>query len=43
LQKAEVGRFQAIFLTTATTVAGLTPLLSETSKQAQYLILAVFP
>ena len=38
LKKAGVGRFQAIFLTTATTVAGLTPLLSETSEQAQYLI-----
>jgi len=33
-----VGRFQAVFLTTATTVAGLLPLLSETSEQAQYLI-----
>lgn len=33
-----VGRFQAIFLTTTTTVAGLTPLMSETSEQAQYLI-----
>ncbi|MGH1378565.1 MAG: efflux RND transporter permease subunit [Alphaproteobacteria bacterium] len=35
---AGVGRFQAIFLTTVTTVAGLMPLLSETSEQAQYLI-----
>lgn len=38
LQEAGVGRFQAIFLTTATTVIGLTPLLMETSEQAQYLI-----
>lgn len=38
LQQAGVGRFQAIFLTTATTVIGLLPLLSETSEQAQYLI-----
>ncbi|WP_136660452.1 efflux RND transporter permease subunit [Nitratireductor sp. XY-223] len=35
---AGTGRFQAIFLTTATTVIGLTPLLTETSEQAQYLI-----
>ncbi|WP_029063047.1 efflux RND transporter permease subunit [Labrenzia sp. DG1229] len=33
-----VDRFQAIFLTTATTVAGLLPLMSETSEQARYLI-----
>lgn len=33
-----VARFQAIFLTTATTVVGLLPLLSETSEQARYLI-----
>ena len=33
-----VGRLRAIFLTTATTVAGLTPLMNETSEQAQYLI-----
>ena len=33
-----IGRFQAIFLTTATTVVGLLPLLNETSEQAQYLI-----
>ena len=32
LKKAGVGRFQAIFLTTVTTVAGLTPLLLETTK-----------
>ena len=38
LQDAGVGRFQAIFLTTATTVIGLMPLLAETSEQAQYLI-----
>ena len=30
-------RFRAIFLTTATTVAGLTPLLLEKSRQAQWL------
>jgi multidrug efflux pump subunit AcrB len=33
-----VARFQAIFLTTATTVVGLAPLMSETSEQARYLI-----
>ncbi len=38
LQDAGIGRFQAIFLTTATTVIGLLPLLTETSEQAQYLI-----
>ncbi len=38
LHDAGEGRFQAIFLTTATTVIGLLPLLSETSEQAQYLI-----
>ncbi|MCV6605393.1 MAG: efflux RND transporter permease subunit, partial [Porticoccaceae bacterium] len=38
LQDAGTGRFNAIFLTTATTVIGLMPLLSETSEQAQYLI-----
>ncbi len=31
-------RFRPIVLTTVTTVCGLTPLLSETSEQAQYLI-----
>lgn len=31
-------RFRAIFLTTLTTVAGLTPLIFETSRQAQFLI-----
>ncbi|MEN1728398.1 MAG: efflux RND transporter permease subunit, partial [Pseudomonadota bacterium] len=38
LNDAGVGRFRAIFLTTATTVIGLTPLMMETSEQAQYLI-----
>ena len=38
LQDAGISRFQAIFLTTATTVIGLLPLLLETSEQAQYLI-----
>lgn len=41
LQLAGISRFQAIFLTTATTVIGLLPLLLETSEQAQYLIPAV--
>lgn len=38
LRDAGIGRFRAIFLTTATTVIGLLPLLTETSEQAQYLI-----
>lgn len=38
LRDAGIGRFRAIFLTTATTVIGLSPLLLETSEQAQYLI-----
>ncbi|MGH1416829.1 MAG: efflux RND transporter permease subunit [Pelagimonas sp.] len=38
IHDAGQGRFQAIFLTTATTVIGLLPLLVETSEQAQYLI-----
>ncbi len=38
IQEAGSGRFKAIFLTTATTVIGLMPLLTETSEQAQYLI-----
>ncbi len=38
LHGAGISRFRAIFLTTATTVIGLTPLLMETSEQAQYLI-----
>lgn len=31
-------RFRAIFLTSITTIAGLTPLIFETSRQAQFLI-----
>ena len=38
LYDAGMGRFKAIFLTTVTTVIGLSPLLFETSEQAQYLI-----
>ncbi|MCG8565498.1 MAG: efflux RND transporter permease subunit, partial [Desulfobacterales bacterium] len=38
LETAGTSRFRAIFLTTATTVCGLLPLLTETSEQAQYLI-----
>ncbi len=38
IHDAGMGRFRAIFLTTATTVIGLLPLLTETSEQAQYLI-----
>ena len=38
LVAAGSSRLRAIFLTTVTTVAGLLPLLSETSEQAQYLI-----
>lgn len=38
VQRACKDRFQAIFLTTATTVLGLLPLMLETSEQAQYLI-----
>ena len=38
LHAAGIGRFRAIFLTTATTIIGLMPLLTETSEQAQYLI-----
>ncbi|MEO1679553.1 MAG: efflux RND transporter permease subunit [Pseudomonadota bacterium] len=38
IHDAGTSRFQAIFLTTATTVIGLMPLLTETSEQAQYLI-----
>jgi len=38
LRTAGSSRFRAIFLTTATTVCGLTPLLCETSEQAQYMI-----
>lgn len=38
LVKAGMSRFRAVFLTTATTVGGLMPLMFETSEQAQYLI-----
>ena len=38
LVQAGTSRFRAVFLTTATTVSGLLPLMSETSEQAQYLI-----
>ena len=36
--KAGISRFRAIFLTSITTVAGLSPLIFETSRQAQFLI-----
>lgn len=38
LYRAGKSRFRAIFLTTITTVAGLVPLIFETSRQAQFLI-----
>lgn len=38
LIQAGQSRFRAIFLTTVTTALGLTPLMMETSEQAQYLI-----
>lgn len=38
LLEAGRSRFRAIFLTTLTTIAGLTPLMLETSRQAQFLI-----
>jgi multidrug efflux pump subunit AcrB len=38
LHTAAKSRFRAIFLTTITTVAGLAPLMLETSRQAQFLI-----
>lgn len=38
LVEAGTSRMRPIFLTTVTTVAGLMPLLQETSEQAQYLI-----
>lgn len=38
LVQAAKSRFRAIFLTTITTALGLTPLMLETSEQAQYLI-----
>ena len=37
LLKAGISRFRAIFLTSLTTVAGLSPLLLEQSRQAQFL------
>ena len=36
--KASQARFRAVFLTSATTIVGLLPMLSETSLQAQILI-----
>jgi multidrug efflux pump subunit AcrB len=38
LLKAGSSRFRAIFLTSITTIAGLSPLIFETSRQAQFLI-----
>ncbi len=38
LYEAGKSRFRAIFLTSLTTIAGLAPLLLETSRQAQFLI-----
>lgn len=38
LREAVRGRFRAVFLTTATTALGLTPMVFETSMQAQFLI-----
>lgn len=38
LIKAGTSRFRAIFLTSLTTIAGLAPLIFETSRQAQFLI-----
>jgi multidrug efflux pump subunit AcrB len=38
LYEAGRSRFRAIFLTSITTVAGLAPLISEESRQAQFLI-----
>jgi multidrug efflux pump subunit AcrB len=35
---ASISRFRAIFLTSLTTIAGLAPLIFETSRQAQFLI-----
>jgi len=37
LVQAGISRFRAIFLTSLTTVAGLSPLLLEKSRQAQFL------
>ena len=38
LYEAGKSRFRAIFLTSLTTIAGLTPLMFEKSRQAQFLI-----
>lgn len=38
LMAAGKSRFRAIFLTSITTIAGLSPLIFETSRQAQFLI-----
>lgn len=38
LKLAGIGRFRAVFLTSATTVAGLLPMMLETSLQAQFLV-----
>lgn len=38
LYEAAMSRFRAIFLTSLTTIAGLAPLILETSRQAQFLI-----
>lgn len=38
LETAAISRFRAIFLTSLTTIAGLAPLIFETSRQAQFLI-----
>ena len=38
LYEAGKSRFRAIFLTSLTTIAGLAPLILETSRQAQFLI-----
>jgi len=38
LVEASKSRFRAIFLTSMTTIAGLAPLIFETSRQAQFLI-----
>ena len=38
LVAAGKSRFRAIFLTSITTIAGLAPLIFETSRQAQFLI-----
>ena len=38
IYEAGRSRFRAIFLTSITTIAGLAPLIFETSRQAQFLI-----